>query len=192
MELQKQKSLKALMADPSVARTFVAELLAERVRQVEKARVARDAVIEQRKKLTRDKARIDERRRVEAERRQAARNSLVDDCRLSSLPPPSKGNPLPDRPLPIKRLSIDPGLVGPVLRVWDFLYVFSQALTLSTFPLDDLTDALHYQGGPCVMLVEIHTRLLHVILRDGKMHKLLETLRGNDSGEGTKPRAVGA
>lgn len=52
------EAIRALLADPQRAKVFVENLLAERVRQADSAKRKRDGLLEQRKRVERDQARV--------------------------------------------------------------------------------------------------------------------------------------
>jgi hypothetical protein len=56
--------------------------------------------------------------------------------------------------------------VGDLLMVWDFCSLFSKALLLSPFTLEELEKSLDYKEGEAPLLLEINFALLCIALTD--------------------------
>jgi len=79
----------------------------------------------------------------------------ADDTILSNRPPLSKDF----------RVPVDS--VGDLLMVWDFCLSFGRLLCLSPFSLSDLENAICTKESNLVLVVEIHSALLHLLIKDG-------------------------
>ncbi|OQU81625.1 hypothetical protein SORBI_3006G087800 [Sorghum bicolor] len=78
----------------------------------------------------------------------------ADDPILSNRPPPSKDF----------RVPVDS--VGDLLMVWNFCLSFGRLLCLSPFSLSDLENAICTKESNLVLVVEIHSALLHLLIKD--------------------------
>ncbi|XP_071697927.1 uncharacterized protein [Rutidosis leptorrhynchoides] len=70
------------------------------------------------------------------------------------------------RPLPIRDFNVPMDCVGDVLMVWDFCSSYSKLLKLSMFSLDDFENALCYKESNAVLIVESHSALLRLLMKD--------------------------
>ncbi|CAM9326712.1 unnamed protein product [Scytosiphon promiscuus] len=165
------EAVQALLADTEKSKTLISNLIVERIREVDSAKRKRDQYLGERKRLARDRSKAQQRHMAIFERRNQPALP-VDDSLLGALKPLA-GESVVERPPVLKKLGIAANVSGPILRAWDFLHLNSQVITLTPFALDDFADSLHYGGGASVMVAEVHTRLLSVILRDGKFPKNL-------------------
>ncbi|CAD6263623.1 unnamed protein product [Miscanthus lutarioriparius] len=78
----------------------------------------------------------------------------ADDPILSNRPPLSKDF----------RVPVDS--VGDLLMVWDFCLSFGRVLCLSPFSLSDLENAICTKESNIVLVVEIHSALLRLLIKD--------------------------
>ncbi|CAK9217867.1 unnamed protein product [Sphagnum troendelagicum] len=73
---------------------------------------------------------------------------------------------LNDRPVPSTDFLLPMACVGDLLMVWDFCSLFSKALLLSPFTLEELEKSLDYKEGEAPLLLEINFALLCIALTD--------------------------
>jgi hypothetical protein len=73
---------------------------------------------------------------------------------------------LNDRPVPSTDFLLPMACVGDLLMVWDFCSLFSEALLLSPFTLEELEKSLDYKEGEAPLLLEINFALLCIALTD--------------------------
>ncbi len=73
---------------------------------------------------------------------------------------------LNDCPVPSTDFLLPMACVGDLLMVWDFCSLFSKALFLSPFTLEELEKSLDYKEGEAPLLLEINFALLCIALTD--------------------------
>ncbi|CDP18688.1 unnamed protein product [Coffea canephora] len=73
---------------------------------------------------------------------------------------------LTERPSPCRDFSVPMGCVGDLLMVWDFCTSFGRLLHLSPFSLEDFEGALGHKDSNVVLLVECHSALLRLLMKD--------------------------
>ncbi len=73
---------------------------------------------------------------------------------------------LNDHPVPSTDFLLPMACVGDLLMVWDFCSLFSKALLLSPFTLEELEKSLDYKEGEAPLLLEINFALLCIALTD--------------------------
>ncbi|CAK9215864.1 unnamed protein product [Sphagnum troendelagicum] len=78
----------------------------------------------------------------------------------------SEDRQLNDRPVPSTDFLLPMACVGDLLMVWDFCSLFSKALLLSPFKLEELEKSLDYKEGEAPLLLEINFALLCITLTD--------------------------
>lgn len=70
------------------------------------------------------------------------------------------------RPPPIRVFNVPMDCVGDLLMVWDFCCSYSKLLNLSMFSLDDFENAICYKESNVVLIVESHSALLCLLMKD--------------------------
>lgn len=70
------------------------------------------------------------------------------------------------RTSPCRDFSVLMDCVGDLLMVWDFCSSFGKLLNLFPFPLEDFESALCHKEGNVVLIVESHSALLRLLLKD--------------------------
>ncbi|CAM9664916.1 unnamed protein product [Chrysoparadoxa australica] len=143
----------------------VQELLRKHQEELELLRKDQEGIQATKRRLTRDKG-------DKMYNKDGSIKYPIDDALLLELD--DLDVQLPERPPPIKKLTLDPKLVGRVLKVWDFLHAFQDVLSLSPCTLDDFIDALQYPTGGCALMTEVHCRLLMLVTRDSRGSKMWE------------------
>lgn len=73
---------------------------------------------------------------------------------------------LTERPSPCRDFSVPMGCIGDLLMVWDFCTSFGRLLHLSPFSLEDFEGALGHKDSNVVLLVECHSALLRLLMKD--------------------------
>ncbi|XP_015879710.2 uncharacterized protein LOC107415821 [Ziziphus jujuba] len=71
-----------------------------------------------------------------------------------------------DRPSPSRDFNVPMECVGDLLMVWDFCSSFGRLLHLSPYSLEDFENALFHKEGNVILLVETHSALLRLLIKD--------------------------
>ncbi|KAI5335833.1 hypothetical protein L3X38_025967 [Prunus dulcis] len=71
-----------------------------------------------------------------------------------------------DRPSPSRDFNVPMECVGDLLMVWDFCSSFGRLLHLWPFSLEDFENAICHKKGNLVLLVETHSALLRLLIKD--------------------------
>ncbi|KAM7256245.1 hypothetical protein ACFE04_011986 [Oxalis oulophora] len=71
-----------------------------------------------------------------------------------------------DRPSPTKDFNIPMDCVGDLLMVWDFCTSFGRFLQLSPFSFEDLENAICHKDSNSVLILESHSALFQLLLKD--------------------------
>ncbi|KAI4310850.1 hypothetical protein MLD38_035797 [Melastoma candidum] len=72
-----------------------------------------------------------------------------------------------DRPAPSRDFKVPMTCVADLLMVWDFCSSFSRLINLYPFSLEDFENSICHKDGSLALLVESHSALLHLLIRDG-------------------------
>ncbi|XP_050205450.1 uncharacterized protein LOC126655355 isoform X2 [Mercurialis annua] len=70
------------------------------------------------------------------------------------------------RPSPSRDFHIQMDCVGDLLMVWDFCTSFSKMLHLWPFSLEDFENAIFHKDSNLILLVETHSSLFHLLIKD--------------------------
>ncbi|KAL3528188.1 hypothetical protein ACH5RR_012844 [Cinchona calisaya] len=73
---------------------------------------------------------------------------------------------LTERPSPSRDFNVPMDSVGDLLMVWDFCTSFGKLLHLSPFSLEDFRCALCHKDSNVVLVVECHSALLRLLMKD--------------------------
>lgn len=79
---------------------------------------------------------------------------------------------LAQRPSPSRDFNIPMDCIGDVLMVWDFCSCFSRLLHLWPFSLDDFENALCHKDSNVILIVESHSALLRLLMKDDREYLL--------------------
>lgn len=71
-----------------------------------------------------------------------------------------------DRPSPSRDFNVPMECVGDLLMVWDFCCSFGRLLHLWPFSLEDFENAICHKKGNLVLLVETHSVLFRLLIKD--------------------------
>ncbi|KAK4791044.1 hypothetical protein SAY86_031457 [Trapa natans] len=71
------------------------------------------------------------------------------------------------RPSPLRDFKVSADCIGDLLMVWDFCSSFSRLLHLLPFPLEDFENAICHKDSNLVLIVETHSTLLRLLIKDG-------------------------
>lgn len=71
-----------------------------------------------------------------------------------------------DRPSPSRDFNVPMECVGDLLMVWDFCSSFGRLLHLSPYSLEYFENALCHKEGNVILLVETHSALLRLLIKD--------------------------
>ncbi|KAM1201022.1 hypothetical protein FF1_017349 [Malus domestica] len=71
-----------------------------------------------------------------------------------------------DRPSPLTDFNVPMECVGDLLMVWDFCSSFGRLLHLWPFSLEDFENAICHKMGNLILLVETHSALLRLLMKD--------------------------
>ncbi|GAV87011.1 DDT domain-containing protein/WAC_Acf1_DNA_bd domain-containing protein [Cephalotus follicularis] len=104
-------------------------------------------------------------------------NSKIEDDKTKSEPikypiddllvQPDADDPVfTDRPSPSKDFNVPMDCVGDLLMIWDFCTSFSRLLHLWPFSLEDFENAICHKDSQLVLIVESHSALLRLLLKD--------------------------
>ncbi|ERN05021.1 hypothetical protein AMTR_s00053p00039440 [Amborella trichopoda] len=70
------------------------------------------------------------------------------------------------RPVPVMNFLVPMDCVGDLLMAWDFFSSFSHVLRLFQFSLDDFENAAVYKESDSDLIVEAHSAILHLLIKD--------------------------
>ncbi|KAF5482276.1 hypothetical protein F2P56_002859 [Juglans regia] len=80
---------------------------------------------------------------------------------------PGPDDPIfPDRPSPLRDFNVPMDCVGDLLMVWDFCSSFSRLLHLWPFTFEDFENAICHKDSSPILLVESHSALLRLLIKD--------------------------
>ncbi|KAK9011880.1 hypothetical protein V6N11_039955 [Hibiscus sabdariffa] len=86
---------------------------------------------------------------------------------------PGPDDPLfTDRPSLSRDFNVPMDCVGDLLMVWDFCSSFSRVLNLSPFSLEDFENAICHKDSNLVLIMETHSALLRLLIKDGGEYSL--------------------
>ncbi|GMI67774.1 DDT-WAC PROTEIN1 [Hibiscus trionum] len=86
---------------------------------------------------------------------------------------PGPDDPLfTDRPSLSRDFNVPMDCVGNLLMVWDFCSSFSRVLNLWPFSLEDFENAICHKDSNLVLIVETHSALLRLLIKDGGEYSL--------------------
>ncbi|CAN1787501.1 DDT domain-containing protein DDB_G0282237 [Linum perenne] len=71
-----------------------------------------------------------------------------------------------ERPLPSRNFDVPMDSVGDLLMVWDYCSSFGRLLHLWPFSLEDFENAICRKDGNVILIVETHSALLHLLLKE--------------------------
>ncbi|XP_062083725.1 uncharacterized protein LOC133790203 [Humulus lupulus] len=72
-----------------------------------------------------------------------------------------------DRPAPSRDFNVPMECVGDLLLIWDFCSSFGRLLHLSPYSLEDFENAICHKESNAIILVETHSALLRLLIKDG-------------------------
>ncbi|XP_012459652.1 uncharacterized protein LOC105780086 isoform X2 [Gossypium raimondii] len=86
---------------------------------------------------------------------------------------PGPDDPLfTDRPSPSRDFNVPMDCIGDLLMVWDFCSSFSRVLNLWPFSLEDFENAICHKDSNLVLIVETHSALLRILIKDDGEYSL--------------------
>ncbi|MFQ6647609.1 hypothetical protein Gotur_021057 [Gossypium turneri] len=86
---------------------------------------------------------------------------------------PGPDDPLfTDRPSPSRDFNVPMDCIGDLLMVWDFCSSFSRVLNLWPFSLEDFENAICHKDSNLVIIVETHSALLRILIKDDGEYSL--------------------
>lgn len=77
-----------------------------------------------------------------------------------------------NRPVPSRDFNIPMECVGDLLLVWDFCSSFGRLLHLSPYSLEDFENAICHKESNVILLVETHSALLRLLIKDSGQYFL--------------------